>query len=212
MAFIVKESGGNFESTPPGMHLARCYRIVDLGTQKSEYMGQVKYLHKIMLGWEIHTTKDDGTTLKMRDGRPFAMFKNYTLSWSEKANLRVDLQSWRGRPFTAEEMRSFDLETILGAWCLLNVIERPGKDGKMYVNIDSVTPVPSMMKKAGLPEGVNKLEMFNLETPDMAMFESFSDNLKVKILASPEWQKIQSKGTTVATPNVSVEMDDDIPF
>jgi hypothetical protein len=212
MAFIVKESGGNFESTPPGMHLARCYRIVDLGTQKSEYMGQVKYLHKIMLGWEIQTTKDDGTLLRMRDGRPFAMFKNYTLSWSEKANLRVDLQSWRGKPFTQEEMRSFDLETILGAWCLLNVIERPGKDGKMYVNIDSVTPVPPMMKKAGLPEGVNKLEMFNLETPDMAMFESFSDNLKVKILASPEWQKIQSKGTTVTIPNVSVEMDDDIPF
>ena len=212
MAFIVKESGGNFESTPSGMHLARCYRIVDLGTQKSEYMGQVKYLHKIMLGWEIHTTKEDGTALKMRDGRPFAMFKNYTLSWSEKANLRLDLQSWRGRPFTAEEMRSFDLETILGAWCLLNVIERPGKDGKMYVNIDSVTPVPPMMKKAGLPEGINKLEMFNLESPDMAMFESFSDNLKVKILASPEWQKLQSKGSAVTTPSVDDDMDSDIPF
>jgi hypothetical protein len=211
MAFIVKESGGAFESTPPGMHLARCYRIVDLGTQKSEYMGQVKFLHKIMLGWEIHTTKDDGTTLKMRDGRPFAMFKNYTLSWSEKANLRLDLQSWRGKPFTQEEMRSFDLETILGAWCLLNVIERPGKDGKMYVNIDTVTPVPAMMKKAGLPEGVNKLEMFNLDSPDMTMFESFSDNLKVKIMASPEWQKLQSSGNA-STVSTSIEMDDDIPF
>ena len=213
MAFIVKESGGNFESTPPGMHLARCYRIVDLGTQKSEYMGQVKYLHKIMLGWEIHTTKDDGTTLKMRDGRPFAMFKNYTLSWSEKANLRLDLQSWRGKPFTQEEMRSFDLETILGAWCLLNVIERPGKDGKMYVNIDTVTPVPAMMKKAGLPEGVNKLEMFNLDSPDMTMFESFSDNLKVKIMASPEWQKLQSSGNaSTPTASTSIDLDDDIPF
>jgi hypothetical protein len=213
MAFIVKESGGNFESTPSGMHLARCYRIVDLGTQKSEYMGQVKYLHKIMLGWEIHTTKDDGTTLKMRDGRPFAMFKNYTLSWSEKANLRLDLQSWRGKPFTQEEMRSFDLETILGAWCLLNVIERPGKDGKMYVNIDTVTPVPAMMKKAGLPEGVNKLEMFNLDSPDMTMFESFSDNLKVKIMASPEWQKLQSSGNaSTPTASTSIDLDDDIPF
>ena len=213
MAFIVKESGGAFEACPSGMHLARCYRIVDLGTQKSEYMGQVKFLHKIMLGWEIHTTKDDGTTLKMRDGRPFAMFKNYTLSWSEKANLRLDLQSWRGKPFTQEEMRRFDLETVLGAWCLLNVIERPGKDGKNYVNIDTVTPVPAMMKKAGLPEGVNKVEMFNLEKPDMAMFEGFSDKLKVKIMASPEWTKLQKSNPEVATtPSVSEEMDDDIPF
>ena len=216
MAFIVEESGGSFESCPSGMHLARCYRIVDLGTQKSEYMGQVKYLHKIMLGWEIHTIKEDGTALKMRDGRPFAMFKNYTLSWSEKANLRLDLQSWRGKPFTQEEMRRFDLETILGAWCLLNVLERPGKDGKNYVNIDTVTPVPPMMKKSGLPEGVNKIEMFNLDKPDMSMFEGFSDKLKVKIMASPEWQKLQ-KGGSVTTPTVSTssemdDMDSDIPF
>jgi len=214
MAFYVEESSGSFESTPPGMHLARCYRIVDLGTQKSEYMGQVKFLHKIMLGWEIHTTKDDGTTLKMRDGRPFAMFKNYTLSWSEKANLRLDLQSWRGRPFTQEEMRRFDLETVLGAWCLLNVIERPGKDGKTYVNVDSVTPVPAMMKKSGLPEGVNKIEMFSLDNPDWKMFETFSDNLKVKIMASPEFNKAKGgNNSTAPTAQASTEMDlDDIPF
>jgi hypothetical protein len=213
MAFYVEESGGAFESCPPGMHLARCYRIVDLGTQKSEYMGQVKFLHKIMLGWEIHTTKDDGTTLKMRDGRPFAMFKNYTLSWSEKANLRLDLQSWRGKPFTQEEMRRFDLETILGAWCLLNVIERPGKDGKTYVNIDTVTPVPQMMKKAGLPEGVNKIEMFNLDNPNWDMFETFSDNLKQKIIACPEFAKAKGGNvTTSSVPSIDDDMDSDIPF
>jgi len=213
MAFYVEESGGAFESTPPGMHLARCYRIVDLGTQKTEYMGQVKFLHKIMLGWEIHTTKEDGTTLKMRDGRPFAMFKNYTLSWSEKANLRLDLQSWRGKPFTQEEMRRFDLETVLGAWCLLNVIERPGKDGKTYVNIDTVTPVPSMMKKAGLPEGVNKIEMFNLDNPNWNMFETFSDNLKVKIMASPEFNKAKGgNNSTSSVASIDEDVDSDIPF
>mgnify|MGYP000541169732 CR=1 FL=1 len=51
-SFIVEDKGGSFESTPSGMHLARCYRIIDLGTQKSEYMGVSKLLHKIMLGWE----------------------------------------------------------------------------------------------------------------------------------------------------------------
>ena len=51
MSFIVEDKGGDFERCPSGMHLGRCYRIIDLGTQKSEYMGQVKYLHKVMLGW-----------------------------------------------------------------------------------------------------------------------------------------------------------------
>jgi hypothetical protein len=218
-SFIVEDKGGSFETTPVGSHLARCYRIVDVGTQKSEYQGQVKYLHKVMLGWEIHGVNDDGTPIKMMDGRPFAMFKNYTLSWSDKATLRIDLQAWRGRPFTAEEMRRFDLKTVLGAWCMLNVIERAGQDGKMYVNVANISPVPAMIKQAGLPAAVNKNEMFNLADPDMEMFNSFSDNLKKKIMASPEWEKLQGKKSSVQDavnkhqpPMMEDEDSSDIPF
>lgn len=216
MSFYVEDKGGNFERCPPGMHLARCYRIVDLGTQKSEYMGQPKFLHKVMLGWEIHGTHDDGTPIRMNDGRPFAIFKNYTLSWSEKANLRLDLQSWRGKPFTQEEMRRFDLKNVLGAWCMLNVIERD-KDGKTYTNINGVTPVPSVVKQAGMPAAVNKNEIFNLQDPDMEMFNGFSDNLKAKISGSPEWQRLQGKAEepqrqAPAAKQAVPEDDSDIPF
>jgi len=219
MSFIVEDKGGSFERCPEGMHMGRCYRIVDLGTQKSEYMGQTKYLHKIMLGWEIHGMREDGTPIKMNDGRPFAIFKNYTLSWSEKANLRLDLQSWRGKAFTQEEMRRFDLSTILGAWCMLNIIERPGSDGKSYTNVAGVSPVPAMLKQNGLPAAINKNEMFNLDKPDMDMFATFTDNLKAKITSSPEWQKLQNKKADVPVPKshaaagiVEQENDDDIPF
>lgn len=220
MSFIVEDSGGSFESTPSGMHLARCYRIIDLGTQKSEYLGQVKYLRKVMLGWEIHGNDDEGTLLKMKDGRPFAMFKNYTLSWSEKANLRADLQSWRGKPFSAEEMRRFDLKTILGAWCMLNVIEKPGNDNKMYVNVTGITPVPSMIKQAGMPQPVNKNEVFMIDTPDMEIFKTFSDNLKKKIMGTPEWEKLNAKpaqsqadAANAAVAAAALDDDsDDIPF
>jgi hypothetical protein len=215
MSFIVEDKGGSFESTPSGMHLARCYRIIDLGTQKSEYLGQVKYLRKVMLGWEIHGADDAGTPLKMKDGRPFAMFKNYTLSWAEKANLRADLQSWRGKPFSQEEMRRFDLQTVLGAWCMLNVIEKAGTDGKMYVNVSGVTPVPSMIKQAGLPQPINKNEVFMIDTPDMEIFQTFSDNLKKKIMGTPEWEKLNKTAAPAAsaTPTQSFDEDDsDIPF
>jgi len=210
MSFYVEDKGGNFERCPSGMHLARCYRIVDLGTQKTEYMGQVKYLHKVMIGWEIHGTDDSGKPLKMKDERPFAIFKNYTLSWSEKANLRLDLQSWRGKPFTEEEMRRFDLKNILGAWCMLNVIERAGQDGKTYSNVNGVTPVPAIIKQNGLPNAVNKNELFNLQDPDMEMFNSFSDHLKKKIESSPEWQK--RTANVPAPESFSREPSDDIPF
>ena len=215
MSFIVEDTGGNFERCPPGMHLARCYRIVDLGTQKSEYMGEVKYLHKIMLGWEIHGSDDNGKALKMNDGRPFAIFKNYTLAWSEKANLRIDLQAWRGKAFTQEEMRKFDLQNILGAWCMLNIIERQGQNGNTYSNVSSVTPVPSVIKQSGLPQPINKNEMFNLQKPDMAIFETFSENLKTKITSSPEWEKFQGKISipdATVPPSSQLDPDEDIPF
>jgi hypothetical protein len=212
MSFIV-ESSGNFERCPSGMHLARCYRIIDLGTQKSEYLGQVKFLRKIMLGWEIHGSDEQGNPLKMNDGRPFAVFKNYTLSWSEKANLRLDLQAWRGKPFTQEEMRKFDLKNVLGAWCMLNIIERQGQNGNTYSNVDGVTPVPSVIKSNGYPEAINANEMFNLQEPDMKLFEGFSDHLKAKITASPEWQKLQGQPQAESTSSFSSSVEDDnIPF
>ena len=216
MSFIVEDKGGNFERCPSGMHLGRCYRIVDLGTQKSEYMGQVKYLHKIMIGWEIHGTDDAGKPIKMQDGRPFAIFKNYTLSWSEKANLRLDLQSWRGKAFTQEEMRKFDLNNVLGAWCMLNVIERDGQNGKVYANVDGITPVPSIIKQNGLPAPINDNEIFNLQNPNMEIFAKFSDNLKAKITSSPEWEKLQNKSPDMARAAAAAapsdDEDSDIPF
>lgn len=215
-SFFAEDTGPAFERCPPGMHLARCYRIIDLGTQKTEYMGQMKYLRKIMLAWEIHGTRDDGVKLLMADGRPFSIFKNYTFSWSEKANLRLDLQSWRGKPFSQEEMRRFDLKNVLGAWCMLNIIERPAKTGnKIYSNVDGVTPVPAIYKQNGFPEAVNNNELFTLNEPNWVLFETFSDNLKAKISASPEFQKAkggapaQIAQPAQASPGFD---DDDIPF
>ena len=143
--------------------------------------------------------------------------KNYTLSWSEKANLRLDLQSWRGRPFSQEEMRKFDLKNVLGAWCMLNVIERPGNDGKTYTNVNGVTPVPAIIKQGGLPEGINKNELFNLVEPDWQMFETFSDNLKQKIINSPEFAKVKGGASMHAQQSSpsgapGADTDDDIPF
>ena len=101
---------------------------------------------------------------------------------------------------------------------MLNVIERAGQNGNTYSNVDKVTPVPSMIKQNGLPQAVNKNEIFNLQEPDMAIFETFSDNLKAKITASPEWQKLQKgndyQRNAIAEANTpqAREEDDDIPF
>ena len=71
-----------------------------------------------------------------------------------------------------------------------------------------------MIKKAGLPEPVNELEIFQLDNPDMKMFETFHERLKAKIAQSPEWQRLQGKGGQVhhVETNFSDDVDSDIPF
>ena len=217
MSFIVENtSTGDFKPVPPGLHLARCYRIVDLGTQTTEYMGETKHQRKIMLGWELHGKDDEGNELVTPNGDPLAIFKNYTLSWNEKATLRNDLQGWRNKPFTETEMRRFDISAILGQWCMLNVIERPGKNGKMYSNVGSIAPVPAVVKQAGLPPAVNVTQLFRLAEPDYELFDTFGKGLKEKIQASPEWQALQARkpaqNANKAPSSGFDDMDDDLPF
>jgi len=218
MSFIVENtsSGGEFKAVPAGLHLARCYRIIDLGTQRSEYEGIEKHQRKIMLGWELHGKDDEGNELVTDRGDPLAIFKNYTLSWNEKATLRNDLQGWRNKPFTEAEMRRFDISTILGAWCMLNVIERAGKNGKMYSNVGSIAPVPAVVKQAGLPPAVNPNQLFRLAEPDYELFDTFGKGLKEKIQASPEWQALQARKPAQKADKAPSsgfdDMDDDLPF
>jgi len=208
-----KES--SFTPVPPGMHLARCYRVVDLGTQKSEYMGEIKHLPKVMVQFEVHGEDESGQPLVTAKGEPLSISKNYTASLSEKATLRVDLKNWRGRDFTPEELKGFELKNILGVWAMITVTKSPGRDGKEYTNIGAVMPVPANIKKAGLPEGVNATSIFSIADPDMAMFDSFSDNLKTKIQSSPEWQEREIKEgipPVVDSHGAINKLDDDIPF
>jgi len=216
MSLTARDSGGgSFTPVAPGMHLARCYRIVDIGTQKTEYQGQIKHQQKVMMQFEVHGEDDNGNPMVTSKGEPLSISKNFTLSLSENATLRKDLQAWRGRQFTPEELRGFELKNVLGAWCMLTVAKAIGNNGKEYTNIISINPVPVAIKKAGQPEGFNKLSMFVIDNPDMELFETFGSSLKEKIQATPEW-RARNSGQPVIKPAPSGsgfdDMDDDIPF
>lgn len=188
MIIAKSDSTSNFTPVPPGMHLARCYRIVDCGTQKSVWKGEEKHLRKIMMQFEIHGEDDDGKPLVTAKNEPMSISKNYTLSLHENARLSLDLESWRGVAFTADERRGFSLEKLLGVWAMISITKSIGNDGNEYTNISNINPVPASVKKAGLPEGHNAPKIFSLDSPDMALFETFSDKLKAKISSSPEWK------------------------
>jgi len=215
MSFFVESSGSReFKLVPPGNHLARLYRIVDLGTQERRYEADVKFQRQVMLGWEIHSEDEAGEPTVTEDGVPMAIFKNYTLSWNEAATLRKDLQAWRGKPWTDAEAKRFDLKNILGQWCLLNVVHKVGRQGdKTFANVAGIGPVPSFLKQKGLPAGHNELQLFRLGEPDWELYETFSKGLKAKIESSPEFQSLKRSGDAPeATKSKFDDIDQDIPF
>lgn len=219
MSLIASNSGGSFTPVPPGMHLARCYRIIDLGTQKSEWQGEIKMLHKILVQFEVHGEDDSGKPLQTSDGEPMSIGKRYTLSLGDKATLRADLSSWRGRDFTAEEQRGFELKNILGQWAMISVT-KTDRDGKEYTNIANINPVPKIIKERGLPEGVNKPVIFSISDKDLTVFETLSEKMQETIKLSPEWQmyhgtKTETKATDYAKASgkgALSDLDEEIPF
>ena len=210
------KGGSNFKPVPAGMHLARCYRVIDLGTQKTSWQGVEKAAKKVQIVWELHGEDADGTPLTTDDGRPLSVQRRFTPSLGPKAKLREILVAWRGRPFTPDELEGFKLQNILGAWAMISVAKSAGNNGKEYTNIMSVNPVPASIKKAGLPEAHNKAAIFAIENPDMELFETFSNGLQDKIRSSPEWQAREGKKSGEdrhETQGSSFDdMNDDIPF
>jgi hypothetical protein len=100
------------------------------------YLGKTQRKHKIVIVWKIDENLDDGG--------PFFVRRRYTCSLHEKAILRRDLESWRGRPFTDQELQAFDLENLLSVGCLTNVIHET-RNGSVYANVASVMRLPRGM-------------------------------------------------------------------
>ena len=190
MGFIAKDSGdgGNFKRVPAGVHIGRCFSLIDLGTQLSSGQYGEKMQHKIRIGWELFGEDENGGPLTIiTDGKemPLTISKSYTVSLHEKAGLRKDLAAWRGRDFTDEEAKAFDVSKLIGAYCMVNVTTSES-NGKTYSNVSGLTPIPAALKNSK-PAPVHEHVMFDLDEPDMAVFSSFHEKLQETIKKSPEW-------------------------
>ena len=200
-----KDTGGgvDFEPAPADTHISRCYQIIDLGTHYNERFDNRR--HQVFIGFEL-----PGEMRKWKDKEgeekesPCSIGGFYTMSLSEKANLRHVLESWRGRAFTAAELEGFDPKNILGAPAILSIVHETGKNGKVKAKIAAIS---KMMKGAECPKAVNETVYFSLDEFTEASFEKVPGGFREIIKKSEEWAKLVKKG--VAENGGFV--DDDIP-
>lgn len=219
MALILTANETEFNPCPAGSHHATCIRIIDLGTQRIEYNGEVKTQPKILIQWEVLSQNDPD--MQMSDGRPYIISRRYTASMHSKSQLAADLKSWRGRDFSPEERVGFDIRNILGKTCLLSVSHEQSKDGqRTYANIAGIA---NKLKSFEPPPPENEIFAFDLSAPNWPNFDKLHEKIQEQIKASPEYAELNQpahtppappqRQTPAATPSAAVEdIDDDIPF
>lgn len=214
MGFIATDSGGgDFKRVPAGVHIGRCYSLIDLGTQLTSGQYGEKLQHKISIGWELFGEDEQGQPLTIEiDGKamPLTINKRYTVSLHEKSSLRKDLAAWRGRDFTEEEAKGFDIQKLIGAYCMVNVTTSEN-NGKTYSNVAGLTPMPAALKNSK-PAPVHAHLIFNLDEPDMEVFKGFHERLQDTIKASPEWQAKTGQKPAPVITNSFADIPEDIPF
>lgn len=198
-------TGGDFKLAPEGTHRAICNQIVDLGVQRDSWQGEEKLMHKIFIRWELPDERIDWEKDGEKLEGPMVIGNEYTFSFSDKANLKRDLESWRGKRFTEEEKASFDMFALVGAACQVTVTHRTSAKGRDYVNVTGV---------AGWPKGMDKPE---LECKGL----KYSQDEPEAFQELPEWlrDKIQSQVLEEQTASVEPSedapeppIDDEIPF
>jgi len=201
------DEGGTYEQPPTGPVAAVLTRIMDIGTHTdtSPMYGEQRR-QQVVFMWEIAEPM-------MTDGRPFTVQSFYTLSMHEKANLRLMLESWRGKAFDVGE--EIEIDAALGKACMLNI----GESATGKAKVLSVSRLPKGMPP---PVAVGPTLLFRTDEPDWGVFEQLSDFHKGKIESSEEWPRMKSHGqqTTELDAAAATEsngpgagdFDDDIPF
>lgn len=206
MSLYVEEKSGS--SIPPlaeDSYPAVCIAVVDLGEQFSATFN--KWSKKVAIGWEVigETVVIDGETV------PRTFYNTYTASLSTKGLLRKDLISWRGRDFTPEELKRFDLRNILGIPCFIQIVHKKSADGSnVYANLAAVTKVP---KGLPAPQATLTPISYDIDRDDPKVLDSLPEWLAKKVRESRTFQ-MHMDGIASTKPKMEEigEDDGELPF
>ena len=202
------------ENPEPGSHIARCFAIIDLGTQQHSFGGEVWSSRDVRISFELPNERMTGKYNADVKGKPFASSVTLKQSLHPSSKMRKLLKSWRGRDFSKDELTTFEPKKLLGVPCRLTLVASP--DGQ-YVNIDSIAPLGKGEK---CPKQVNPSVYFSLDPEEFSfdVFNTLGEKTRDKIAGSPEFKALEDGGSDEHDPEqtaesaAATEAEDNIPW
>lgn len=164
---------------PEGTHIARCIRLIQIGTLETPFGSS----NKIQLEWEL---PEELYEFKQGEGeKPFKVSAKYTLSLADKSNLYPIVEGIVGD--IPEDVRdSFDVEELVGKESLITIKHAESKKGSKYALVASTAP---LMKSQKAPEAINPLQILTYEKWNKDLFNSLPDFIKDEMKGTPEYKK-----------------------
>lgn len=169
----------------PGVYMAVCVGVVDLGEQYSEKFKN--YANKVKFVWALpsETIEIEGKTEERQ------LSKEFSVSVSKKGGLRAFLESWNSKSYSDDEFAELDLFDQLGKPCQLQVVLN---DTKEYSNVANLMPLPK-----GMPAPTSNTPFFtwDMDAWDDSLFEKLPAWTQEQIKKSTQYQKEHAPLTDV---------------
>ena len=179
----------------PGVYMAVCVGVIDLGEQYSEKFKS--YSNKVKFVWALpsETIEIDGKTEERQ------LSKEFTFSVSKKGGLRTFLESWNSKTYSDDEFADLDVFDQLGKPCQLQVVLN---DTGEYSNVANLMPLPK-----GMPAPVSNTVFvsWDMDAWNDAVFEALPEWTKEQIKKSTQYQKEHAPDTTVEVKPPAAETE-----
>lgn len=178
-----------FDGVSEGPHVAICDMVIDLGMQDGTFgLKHQIYIRFEVPGERIKYTDESGVE---REG-PKCIGKRYGFTLGEKATLRKDLESWRGKAFLDSELMDdqgnpiYDVSKVVGKPCQIGVIK----------NDKGTSKIATIM---GVPKG------FPIPVPENELIVYDADN-QANLSKLPKWMQ-EALGETQDTLPAAKQAD-----
>ena len=181
----------------PGVYMAICVGIIDLGEQYSEKFKT--YANKILFVWELvgETVEVDG------EQKPRQLSKEFSISSSKKSNLRGFISSWNGKTYSDDEFADLEIFDQIGKACQLQVVLNETGE---YANVDNLMQLP---KGFPVPKSESTPILWDMEKWNEEVFATIPEWIQEKIKASTQFQKEHAPDTVIEVKTITEE---DCPF
>ena len=196
MAFIAAETT-SFTPVEQGDYIARCVGVWFLGLQINNLEPTKPPKPRIALEFELSDEVMDNGSLRK-------LYSEFSLSLHKQSALRPFLETWRGKPFDAGALATFDVSKLLWVGAKIIVVHKPKVSGGVRAVIQTAFPIKD---KSKLPPAMSPLLLFDADNPDPAVLAQLPPFVQTRIAQAVK--PATAKPATAAP--VVPDFDDDIP-